>query len=214
VIALAQTPQRQLQEPAHVFDITEAKSRLCAGDGGYETVHASTRLQICVYTLVAPEPDHQRLNADDEIYIVLEGSGVLEVDGEQLDLREGRVAFVPAGASQCFSAYEHLTVLAILDGESRDACTGVAAPSSDVRPQPAGVGAEEQSVEARLGTRPGHLSRLELRRQNRLFVSVLARAGSVEEAWQQSGVSPERALHLLDDPAVRTVLLEAKGLGV
>jgi mannose-6-phosphate isomerase-like protein (cupin superfamily) len=102
-------------DAAHAFDITGAKARLCAADGGYEIVHESRRVQICVYALVAPEPDHQRINADDELYIVLEGSGMLDVDGEQLELREGHAAFVPAGAHHCFSAYEHLSVLAILE---------------------------------------------------------------------------------------------------
>jgi mannose-6-phosphate isomerase-like protein (cupin superfamily) len=59
------------------------------------------------------------VNADDELYIVLEGSGVLDVDGEQLELREGHAAFVPAGADHCFSAYEHLIVLAILEKSPR-----------------------------------------------------------------------------------------------
>jgi mannose-6-phosphate isomerase-like protein (cupin superfamily) len=106
-------------ESARAFDVTGAKARLCAADGGYETVHESRRLQICVYVLVAPEPDHQRVNADDEIYFVLEGSGTLEVDGEQLELREGHAAYVPAGADHRFSAYEHLTVLAIRERSSR-----------------------------------------------------------------------------------------------
>jgi mannose-6-phosphate isomerase-like protein (cupin superfamily) len=115
--ALTQQLPRQAPDSAHAFDITGAKARLCAADGGYELVHESTRLQICVYTLVAPEPDHQRMNADDELYIVVEGNGILDVDGEQLELREGRAVFVPAGADHCFSAYEHLTVLAILERE-------------------------------------------------------------------------------------------------
>jgi mannose-6-phosphate isomerase-like protein (cupin superfamily) len=112
--ALAGHAQPQALDTAHAFDIMGAKARLCAAAGGYETVHASTQLQICVYSLVAPEPDGQRVNADDELYIVLEGSGMLDVGGEQLELREGHAAFVPAGADHCFSAYEHLTVLAIL----------------------------------------------------------------------------------------------------
>ena len=113
--ALANQSQRQTLDPAHAFDITGPKARLCAADGGYEIVHESTRFQICVYALVAPEPDHKRTNADDELYIVLEGSGMLDVDGEQLELREGQAAFVPAGADHRFSAYEHLTVLTILE---------------------------------------------------------------------------------------------------
>ena len=127
---LTQQPQRQALDPAHAFDINGAKARLCAADGGYELVHESTRLQICVYTLVAPEPDHQRMNADDELYIVLEGSGMLDVDGEQLELREGGAAFVPAGADHSFSAYEHLTVLAILERERNDVNTDVATSAS------------------------------------------------------------------------------------
>ena len=43
----------------------------------------------------------------------LEGSGTLDVDGEQLDLREGGLAFIPAGSGRRFTGYEHLTVLAI-----------------------------------------------------------------------------------------------------
>jgi hypothetical protein len=37
-----------------------------------------------VYVLVAPpEPDRQQPHEDDEVYLVLEGSGTLEVEGEQ-----------------------------------------------------------------------------------------------------------------------------------
>jgi mannose-6-phosphate isomerase-like protein (cupin superfamily) len=117
--ALANQSQRQTPDPAHAFDITGPKARLCAADGGYEIVHESTRFQICVYALVAPEPDHKRTSADDELYIVLEGSGMLDVDGEQLELREGQAAFVPAGTGHRFSAYERLTVLTILERDGQ-----------------------------------------------------------------------------------------------
>ena len=49
-------------DSARAFDITGAKARLCVAAGGYETVHQSLRLQVYVYALVAPEPDHQRVN--------------------------------------------------------------------------------------------------------------------------------------------------------
>lgn len=117
--ARARQPQGEARDPAHAFDITGATVRLLAADGGYEVVHESTRLQISVYALVAPEPDHPRVNADDGLYVVLEGSGMLDVDGEQLELREGNAAFVPAGADYRFSAYEHLTVLAIHENRAR-----------------------------------------------------------------------------------------------
>ena len=117
--SLARELQDDALDSARAFDITGAKARLCVAVGGYETVHQSLRLQVYVYALVAPEPDHQRVNGADEIYIVLEGSGMLDVDGEQLELREGHAAFVPAGADHSFSAYEHLTVLTIRSGPPR-----------------------------------------------------------------------------------------------
>ena len=102
-------------DAAHAFDINGPKARLCATEaGGLEIVHESTLLQISVYALVAPEPDHHRVNTADELYIVLDGRGWLDVDGERLELREGNAVFVPAGADHRFSAYENLSVLAVL----------------------------------------------------------------------------------------------------
>jgi len=68
-----------------------------------------------VYVLVAPEPDRQQPHEDDEVYIVLEGSGVLEVENEQIPVKEGSAVFVEAGADHRFSAYEHLSVLVIFE---------------------------------------------------------------------------------------------------
>ena len=76
-----------------------AKERL-ADKGGYEVVHESDGIEIGVYVLVAPEPDRQQPHEDDEVYVVLEGSGVLDVGDERVDLREGHAVFVPAGAEQ------------------------------------------------------------------------------------------------------------------
>lgn len=101
--------------PAHPFDIEGAKQKLAESGGGYEIVHASPGLEIGVYVLVAPEPDRQQPHADDEVYVVLEGTGVLEVEGVPVSLREGHAAFVPAGADHRFSAYEQLAVLVIFE---------------------------------------------------------------------------------------------------
>ena len=99
----------------HGFSVAEAKDRLVAADGGYEIVHESPGLELGVYVLVAPEPDRQQPHADDEIYVVLEGSGVLEVKGESVPVTEGSAVFVEAGAEHRFTAYEHLCVLVIFD---------------------------------------------------------------------------------------------------
>ena len=99
----------------HSFEIRSAQERLVAGNGGYEIVHQSPGLELGVYVLVAPEPDRQQPHADDEVYIVLEGTGRLEVEGEQTDLAEGDAVFVPAGADHRFTGYEHLSVLVIFE---------------------------------------------------------------------------------------------------
>jgi len=100
---------------AHPFDIEGAKQRLAAANGGYEIVHRSQSVELGVYVLVAPEPDRQQPHEDDEVYVVLEGSGVLEVEDERVELREGHAVFVPAGAEHRFVGYERLSVLVIFE---------------------------------------------------------------------------------------------------
>src|SRR3984893_13448007 len=100
---------------AHAVDIVDVKSRLASANGGYEIVHRSPGLEIGVYVLVAPEPDRQQPHDDDEVYIVLEGTGVLDVEGRRGDLREGPPLFVPAGAEHRFSGYESLSLLVIFE---------------------------------------------------------------------------------------------------
>jgi mannose-6-phosphate isomerase-like protein (cupin superfamily) len=99
----------------HAFEVAAVKQRLGEAGGGYEVVHESAGLELGVYVLVAPEADRQQPHADDEIYVVLEGAGVLEVEGEQVPVREGSALFVEAGADHRFTAYEHLSVLVIFE---------------------------------------------------------------------------------------------------
>jgi mannose-6-phosphate isomerase-like protein (cupin superfamily) len=99
----------------HAFEVAAVKERLREAGGGYEIVHESAGLEVGVYSLVAPEPDRQQPHDDDELYIVLEGTGVLEVEGEQVSVKEGTAVVVEAGADHRFSAYEHLSVLVIFE---------------------------------------------------------------------------------------------------
>ncbi len=95
------------------IDLNAIKDRLSAGTGGYEAAHESPGLELGVYVLVAPEPDHQQPHADDEIYVVLEGHGSIEIDGTSVPLSEGQAVFVPAGADHRFIGYENLSVLVV-----------------------------------------------------------------------------------------------------
>jgi mannose-6-phosphate isomerase-like protein (cupin superfamily) len=97
----------------HAFDVQAVNEKLKAGSGGYEIIHESPGLEVGVYVLVAPEPDRQQPHEDDELYVVLEGRGVLEVEGESTPVQEGSAVFVPAGADHGFTGYEGLSVLVI-----------------------------------------------------------------------------------------------------
>jgi len=101
--------------PAHPFDIEGARKLLAEAGGGYQIMHSSPGLELGVYVLVAPEPDRQQPHEDDEVYVVLQGQGVLEVEGKAVELREGHAVFVPAGADHRFTAYEQLSVLVIFE---------------------------------------------------------------------------------------------------
>ena len=93
-----------------------AAARLTDAGGGYEVVHESPGLEIGVYVLVAPEPDRQMPHAYDEVYVVLDGEGDIEVDGETRHVREGEAVFVAAHAEHRFSGYEKLALLVIFNG--------------------------------------------------------------------------------------------------
>jgi mannose-6-phosphate isomerase-like protein (cupin superfamily) len=98
------------------FDVARAAERLAGQGGGYEVVHESPGLEIGVYVLVAPEPDGQTPHAFDEVYVVLEGEGDVEVEGEVRHIAEGDAVFVGARADHRFSGYEHLSLLVVFNG--------------------------------------------------------------------------------------------------
>jgi mannose-6-phosphate isomerase-like protein (cupin superfamily) len=99
----------------HAFGVGSVVEKLRDAGGGYEIVHDSRGMELGVYVLVAPQADGQQPHADDEVYVVLEGSGILEVEGEQVPVREGDAVFVEAGADHRFTAYEQLAVLVIFE---------------------------------------------------------------------------------------------------
>lgn len=100
------------------IQVREVERRLAAGTGGYEIVHESPGMEVGVYVLVAPEPDRQQPHDRDELYVVLDGRGTLQIADDTVELEEGQAAFVPAGVDHVFTGYEGLSVLVIFAGES------------------------------------------------------------------------------------------------
>ncbi len=99
----------------HSFGVASVVEKLRATGGGYEVVHDSPGLELGVYVLVAPEPDRQQPHEDDEVYVVLEGTGVLTVEGTEVRVKEGDAVFVEAGADHRFTAYEQLALFVIFE---------------------------------------------------------------------------------------------------
>ena len=99
--------------PSHAFEIEQVRRRLEAGNGGYEIVHTSPGLEVGVYVLVAPEPDTQQPHADDEVYVVLEGRGVLNVEGDEIPGRRRPGDLRSRRGHHQFTGYEGLSVLVI-----------------------------------------------------------------------------------------------------
>jgi mannose-6-phosphate isomerase-like protein (cupin superfamily) len=98
------------------FDVAAATARLADEGGGYEVVHESPGLEIGVYVLVAPEPDRQTPHRYDEVYVVLEGEGDIDVEGETRHVTKGDAVFVGAHAEHRFSGYDTLSLLVIFNG--------------------------------------------------------------------------------------------------
>ena len=100
-----------------------ALRELAAGlpPGGYEVFFESPSLELGVYVLVAPEPDDQDPHDRDELYVVLEGEGVLTVEGNEQKLRPGDAAFVAASDDHRFSGYERLVLFVLFDNTTKRA---------------------------------------------------------------------------------------------
>ena len=99
----------------HAFGVASVVEKLRAAGGGYEVVHDSPGLELGVYVLVAPEPDRQQPHEDGEVYDVLEGAGVLTVEGTDVRVKEGDAVFVEVGADHRFTAYEQLALFVVFE---------------------------------------------------------------------------------------------------
>lgn len=60
--------------------------------------------------------DYQTSHTQDEIYVVMQGSGVLELNGEPVSCDQGDVLFVPAGVEHRFIEMNDLVTWAIFYG--------------------------------------------------------------------------------------------------
>jgi mannose-6-phosphate isomerase-like protein (cupin superfamily) len=71
-------------------------------------------ISMGIYHLPVGQKDPQHPHSADEVYVVLAGRAVLDVEGERLDMQRGRVVSVDVGADHRFvDITEDLSVLVV-----------------------------------------------------------------------------------------------------
>jgi mannose-6-phosphate isomerase-like protein (cupin superfamily) len=98
------------------FDVSATAARLVERGGGYEVVNEAPGLEVGVYVLISPDEDKQVPHSLDEIYVVLDGEGEVDIGGERRPIRRGEGVFVAAGVEHSFHAYDELTLLVVFNG--------------------------------------------------------------------------------------------------
>jgi len=98
-----------------LFDLTELQEG--ASSTGYLRLVDEDSLSAGIYRLPAGGSDGQSPHQRDEIYYVLQGEAVLEVEDDLLEVSAGSIAYVQAGAAHRFVDFsEDVAVLVIFSG--------------------------------------------------------------------------------------------------
>ncbi len=87
----------------------------------YDTFLCKESMSVGVLRLKPGEKDPQDPHINDEIYYIIKGDGYIRVDNKDIEVREGRVIFVPAYVSHKFhSNTKELIALYVFAGEDKD----------------------------------------------------------------------------------------------
>lgn len=106
------------------ISITEAISKLplpsmSAQPGRLWDVEAFRHGSMSLVLYTPEGKDYQTPHEQDELYVVVQGNGVLEVAGDVFSFAEGDALFVPAGAAHKFVKFSHdIKLWAIFWGET------------------------------------------------------------------------------------------------
>ncbi len=97
-----------------VFDLEQLKRRVAGAEPRIFEFLRGEQMSCAIYRLPAGARDMQAPHLEDEIYVVLEGSARLRVDGQEQEVGAGTVLFVGATTDHSFfDIREDLTLLAI-----------------------------------------------------------------------------------------------------
>ena len=89
-------------EPVERFELSALQAEQLVAGKPYLEFLRRGQLSAGLYVLDAGGDDLQQPHTEDEVYHVLEGQAVLEVDGQQRSVKSGSTVFVAAGIAHRF----------------------------------------------------------------------------------------------------------------
>jgi len=102
------------------WNVARLDERRSASDGPYLEFLRVPDMSAGLYVLEAGAMDRQLPHAEDEIYAVISGSGRLRVDGDDVAVEPGTIAFVAAGVEHRFrDIRDRLTILVVFGPAER-----------------------------------------------------------------------------------------------
>lgn len=86
----------------HAFEINDLILQQQTEDRSYLEFIRQTSMSVGIYRLKAGDVDRQKPHAQDEMYYIIQGKGVINVDGEDRAVQPGSIIFVPAKVEHFF----------------------------------------------------------------------------------------------------------------
>jgi mannose-6-phosphate isomerase-like protein (cupin superfamily) len=91
---------------AAAFDLADLAARRAKGSDPWLEFLSTSTLRTGLYVLPAGGVDHQTPHREDEVYHVVAGRAVLDVDGESHPVHPGSILYVRAGVPHHFHSIE------------------------------------------------------------------------------------------------------------
>jgi mannose-6-phosphate isomerase-like protein (cupin superfamily) len=112
---VARPGSRLVRSPAmEAFELADLAARRAATSVTYLEFLKVPDLSVGLYVLAAGQPDLQRPHAEDEVYYVVSGSGMISVGDEVRDVVAGSIVFVAATIPHRFhDIIDDLTILVV-----------------------------------------------------------------------------------------------------
>lgn len=84
------------------FEVNDLIMQQQAEERSYLEFIRQTSMSVGLYRLNAGDVDRQKPHAQDEMYYIVQGKGVINVDGKDRSVQPGSIVFVPARVEHFF----------------------------------------------------------------------------------------------------------------